>query len=706
MSTLIIAEKPSQAREYAEALGVKKKHKGYIELKDNAIIPNAKITWAIGHLVRLKQPNDYHEEVNAWNLDNLPFFPAKMEYEVDPDKIAQFNTIKGLVSKSETIINGTDFGREGSNIFYSILRLCNAQNKEIKRFESGSLVHKDIRKKFKELKDNKQDINMFKEANTRQISDFLIGINLTSLYTNIFREKGINDVFSIGRVQTPTLFMVYQRCKDIENFKEEEFYEIHSDFETESTSIYHGKAKIKTKDKSEIEKLYEDYNLHNEKKGQVKSVETEEKKSKAPKLYALSSLQVKANQLYKYSSKHTLKLAQSLYDKKILSYPRTDTEAITESEFDYLNNMLDDLKSLYQFEFETKYSTPRKPYVVESIPEHHAIIPTTELPDHKTIENLSKDEKNILNMVVKNTLGIFADDYIYDETNIVTSINQLAFFTKGKTDKILGWKSLHEEKNKDNKDENKLPPLEIDSTVRANPEIKTGKTQPPKYLTDGQLITMMMTCGKLVDEKDDQVILKETEGIGTEATRADIINNLIERNYIELKKNRYHITSKGEMLCEAVKGSLLSSPEMTAKWEQMLKKIGLGNANETSFIENAKKFIEKELSLKDEKSKSEIINSFSEKIIEDQIISDCPNCEKGKIIDKRKVFKCNSCEQIFFLNFFKKKLTKSQVKDIIINKRSKKKISLKKKDGSNYSAYLQLKKDEKKAIYIYEVSFK
>lgn len=706
MTTLIIAEKPSQAREYAEALGIKKKHKGYIELKDNAIVPNAIVTWAIGHLVRLKQPNQYQNEVNAWNVDNLPFFPKEMEYEVDPDKTAQMTTIKKLISQTDTIINATDFGREGSNIFYSILRLCNAKNKTIKRFASGSLVHSDIRKNFKQLKNNTQDINMFKEANSRQISDFLIGINLTSLYTNIFREKGIDDVFSIGRVQTPTLFMVYERCKEIENFKEEDFYELYSQFTAGKNSKYQGKAKIKTTEKQKIDELYEKYELKKVTTGKIKNVDTKEKKSKAPKLYSLSTLQVKANQLYNYSSKHSLKILQGLYDKKILSYPRTDTEAITESEFNYLHDMLDDLKALYNFEFETKYNKPRKPYVVESVPEHHAVIPTSELPDTKAIENLTTDEKNILNMVVQNTLGMFAEDYIYDETNIITSINGLDFHTKGKVDKTLGWKVLHKNTEKKEHKEDQLPDVEVDNTVKAEPEIKKGRTQPPKYLSDGQLITLMKTSSKLLEEKDDQNILKEMEGIGTEATRADIINNLIDRNYIEIKKNRYHITDKGEMLCEAVKGSLLSSPEMTAKWEQKLKQIGLGNANETAFIENTKKFIEKELSLKNEKSNNEKLNSFSEKIIEEQIITDCPNCDTGKIIDKQKVFKCTSCNQIFFLNFFKKKLTKSQVKDIIINKKSKKKLSLKKKDGGNYSAYLKIKKDEKKDMYIYQVDFK
>lgn len=705
MKTVILAEKPSQAMDYAKALGIKKKQNGYVEL-DSDIVGNATVTWAIGHLVEMKTPKDYKEPINTWDINNLPFFPTQYEYGIAKGKQSQFNIVKKLLNEADTIINATDYGREGSNIFYSILRLSGVKNKTIKRYANSSLVHEDIRKKFKQLSDNHVDLNMYQEANARQISDYLVGMNLTSLYSNIFRNKGVNETISIGRVQTPTLFMIYERQKEIENFISEPFYEIKGHFAAKHGE-YEGKAKIKTKDQSEIKQLYEQHQLNNANKGNIQKLETKEKHQKAPNLFSLSGLQKKASQLFKFNSKETLNIAQSLYDKKILTYPRTDTPAITQSEFDYLVQKLEALKSVYQLDFKTTYTEARKPYVVEAIEEHHAIIPTSKVPTQSDLEALNDKERKLLNLVVSTTLSIFANDYIYDETKVETNVNELIFYSTGKVEKDKGWKTLFSKSNDQDKEETtKLPQLEENEDVEAKLEQIEGKTQPPKPFTDGQLIAMMETAGKTLDEQEDQAIMKEANGLGTEATRADIIQTLIKREYIKISKNRYYVTPKGEMLCTAVQNTLLASPSMTAEWEKRLKQIGKGQADKDSFISMIKKFIEKELSLKEEKQENAKVGELANEIQQANDIGKCPNCDDGQIQKRGKVYKCNRCDQIFFSNFFKKKLSENQIKELILNGKTKKKLKLPKKDGGTYEAYLTLEDDSNKGIKRYAVSFK
>ena len=707
MTTLILAEKPSQAMDYAKALGIKQKHNGYIEI-DSDIVGNAIVTWGIGHLVEMKTPKDYSTPVNTWQLDNLPFFPNQYEYTIANGKQSQFNIVKKLVNQADTLINATDYGREGSNIFYSILRLSGAKNKKILRYANSSLVHEDIRKKFKQLDDNKIDLNMYQEANARQISDWLVGMNLTSLYTNIFRDKGINETISIGRVQTPTLYMIYERQNAIKNFVSEPFYELVGTFENEN-GTYTGKAKVKTKDKSEIEQIINSHNLNQADKGYIQAIDTKEKKQKAPNLFSLSGLQKKASSLFKFNSKETLNIAQSLYDKKILTYPRTDTPAITKSEFDYLLKHLDDLKDVYNLNFDTVYTDARSPYVVKAIEEHHAIVPTSKVPSKADLDSLNDKEKKILNLVVTTTLSMFANDYIFDETKVETNVNDLIFYSTGKVEKNKGWKALFSNKDKkepkDDKDK-KLPIMTVKEEVKATVKEVEGKTQPPQPFTDGQLIAMMETAGKTLDTEEDQAILKETKGIGTEATRADIIQTLINRDYIKMSKNRYYVTSKGEMLCTAVQDTLLSSPSMTAEWEKRLKDIGKGQADKNQFIGMIQKFINKELSMIDDKKEKIQVSNLVEEVKKENAIAQCPNCENGEIKKRGKVYKCDSCDQVFFSNFFKKKLSEKQITELISKGKTSKKLKLPKKDGGTYEAYLVLEDDKNKNIKRYGVSFK
>lgn len=704
MNTVIFAEKPSQAREYAEAIGIKKKHKTHIELVDNKYVENGIVTWGFGHLVELKLPKEYDNPVDNWNLSNLPYKPDPIEFKVADDKKSQFNAIKKLFSKADLLVNGCDIDREGSNIFYTTLKVTGIKDKPIKRLWINSLVASEIQKGFLNLKDNQKDLLMFKEASSRAVSDYLIGMNLSPMYSKIFQSKGLREVFSIGRVQTPTLYMIYERYNEIENFKSEKFYEITGNFKVQAGK-YKGKAKFKSKSKEEAINLLAKHNLNDMSvEGYISNLSTVEKKQQSPKLHSLSTLQSKINAKYKYSPEKTKKIIQDLYEKKILSYPRTDCNFITENEFEYLKNNLNQYQKLYDMNFEVQYSEPRKRYVDGSrVQEHYAIVPTSKIPNRTTIDNLSDDYKNVLNEVVATTLSMFASDYVYDETNIETNMNDLLFYTKGTVDKILGWKTLYPKSKKENED--KLPAIVSKESVLAKVNLKDSDTKPPNLYTEGQLINLMKTCGKTVDDEDDIKILKDIEGLGTEATRDSIIKSLKDREYISITKNTVYITDKGILLCKAIKDSLLSSPAMTAQWEKRLKEIGNGNASASNFIDITMKFIEKELSTFEEKKNDEELNNLTNNLNESKMICECSNCNKGSITESGKVYKCTNCNQVYFKKFFNNPIPKKELLYLIKNGKTKNKINLKKKDGKTYKAYLILDNNKEKNIKQYKISF-
>lgn len=704
MKTVIFAEKPSQAREYAEAIGIKKKHKTHIELADNKYVENGVVTWGFGHLVGLKLPKEYDNPVDNWNLKNLPYRPDPIEFKVADDKKAQFNAVKKLFSQADLLINACDIDREGSNIFYTTLKVTGINNKPIKRLWINSLVATEIQKGFLNLKDNQKDLLMFKEASSRAISDYLIGMNLSPMYSKLFQSKGLREVFSIGRVQTPTLYMIFERHKAIENFKSEKFYEITGEFKAKAGK-YNGKAKFKSNNKEEALNVLNQHNLDKSNvEGYISNLSTVEKKQQSPKLHSLSTLQSKINAKYKYSPEKTKKIIQDLYEKKILSYPRTDSNFITENEFEYLKDNLDQYQQVYGMDFEVQYNEPRKRYVDnKKVQEHYAIIPTSKVPSTSELEKLSEEHKKVLSEVVATTLSMFASDYVFEETNIETNVNELLFYSKGTVDKKLGWKELYPHSKKENED--KLPAVASKESVLSTITIKESDTKPPNLYTEGQLINLMKTCGKTVDDEDDSKILKDIEGLGTEATRDSIIKSLKDRDYITITKNIVYITDKGILLCKAIKDSLLSSPAMTAQWEKRLKEIGNGNASSSNFIDITMKFIEKELSTFEIKKNNEEIDNLTNDLNESKMICECTNCNKGSIIESGKVYKCTNCKQVYFKKFFSNTIPKKELLNLIKHGKTKNKISLKKKNGESYKAYLKLEVNKEKDIKQYKISF-
>lgn len=647
MKTVILAEKPAQAKAYSEAFEILKREKTHIELKPCNTFPNgATITWAIGHLVALKMPGEYKEEWKQWNIKNLPIIPERFEFKVSDSKKVQFNAVKKLFNDADVLINACDIDREGSNIFYSILNMTGAKNKIIKRLWINSLEVDEIKKGFNNLQDNKKDLMMYSEARSRQIGDWLVGMNASQLFTLLLNEKGIRETISAGRVASPTVYMIYQRQKEIEKFVSKPFFELLGQFKS-SDGIYEGKAKIKTDTLDELAKILTSKGLsfNNAAEGIVKELEKKEKKIKSPKLHSLSTLQAVANKKWKYSPAKVLETMQSLYEKKIVTYPRTDTQYITENEFAYLVKNIEGYKKLIGFEFEAN-TDPNKRYVDGSkVQEHYAILPTKTVPSVNVLSSLSEAEKNIYDEVLRTTLAMFHSDYRYEETKIITCVNEIDFETTGKIELDKGWKVLFSHQN--TVDDEKLEPEKVlpsvskDEKVQSILNSKEGRTTPPKPYTEGDLIKLMKTAGKMVDDETDSEILKEVEGIGTEATRSGIIETIKKNGYIEVKKNIVNVTKKGEILCDVIEGTLLSSPSMTAKWESYLRKIGNGEGSTDAFISNINKFVDNLIETVPEKMSSKKIEAAIEEKKASETIGICPCCKKGQLLDKGKFYGCS-----------------------------------------------------------------
>lgn len=700
---VIFAEKPSQAKAYAEAFPVARKTKHFIELQPCETFPNgATITWGVGHLVELKQPAEYHAEWKRWSLKVLPMIPENYEFKVAKGKWDQFQAVKALFKEASMLINACDVDREGSNIFYSILKQTKVKSKPIQRLWINSLEVEEIRKGFQTLRDNQQDYQMYIEAQTRQISDWLVGMNASRLYTMLLKEKGLNETISVGRVQSPTVYMIYERHVEIEQFQPENFYELKGEFHSRMGS-YTGKADFKSKKYEEALAALEKARIQEKKRlpATIQSVEKKPKKVLPPKLHSLSTLQQKANRIWKYSPAKVLEVAQSLYEKKLISYPRSDCQFITDAEFAYLKKKLPQYQEMMKKPFEPARLSASKRYVDGSkVEEHYAIIPTKSIPSADKLAGLSLMEKNIYAEIVRSALAMFHRDYMYEETKIVTDVQGLLFKTVGKVELDRGFQELWPAPKEQKKEAPPLPLVEKGEDVDAMVQIHQGTTQPPKPFTEGQLVQMMKTCGKLIEDDAESDILKEVEGIGTEATRASIIETIKRHGYIDVQKNIVSITEKGKVLCQAIAGSLLASPIMTAKWESYLRKISAGTGTQQAFLQNIEKFLRHLIETAPQIVQTTDITAAAE-LAEPAVkgpIAKCPSCHQGELLEKKSFYGCSryqeGCKFTISKRIASKKITASQVRDLCEKGLTKPIKGFKSKKGSSFSARLKLTQEK------------
>ena len=565
MRTLIISEKPSVAISISKVLGATKKKDGYYE--GNGYI----VSWCIGHLIQMANPERYDEKYAKWNIKDLPIIPKEYKYETAKSTKKQFNILKKLMNDKdvEFVINACDAGREGESIFRLVYLQANCK-KKIKRLWISSMEDSAIREGFDNLKDGKDYDNLFESAQARAIADWLIGMNISRLYSLLYQQN-----YSVGRVQTPTLAMIVKRDDEINNFKKEKYYTVElsmNDFTLFTDRI----------DNLEIAEQLK--NLIGE-KIEITNVITKEKITKPDLPFDLTTLQRECNKYLGYSAKQTLDYAQSLYEKKLITYPRTDSRCLTE---DMITSTINNI--LGQNDFDTQ----RIKVIFNSskVTDHHAIIPTVSSMS-EDLSSIPESEAKVYRLIFNKLHASVGYPLIENTTKIVAIFDGFEFTSSGKVIVDEGFtKYLREYKSK-KKEESVLPDVNVGDVLEIKEkEIREKYTQAPKHFTENTLLKAMEIAGNDTLGKGVEV---ERKGLGTPATRAGIIENLIFKGFIERDKKNLIATNKGISLITIV-ADTFKSAETTAKWEMELSDISQGKSSKEEFLNTIEHEIRNELS--------------------------------------------------------------------------------------------------------------
>jgi len=558
-----IAEKPSVARDIAEVLGAKQRKEGYYEGN------GYQVTWTFGHFCTLKEPHDYFDQWKFWRLEDLPMIPSSFGIKLIENNGVQkqFKIIEQLVLQCEEVINCGDAGQEGELIQRWVLlkAKCTAP---VKRLWISSLTEEAIRNGFQQLKDSTQYNNLYAAGSARAIGDWLLGMNATRLFTKKFGQGKV--VLSIGRVQTPTLAMIVQRQKEINAFVSEEYWELKTIYrETEFTAAI---DRLRN-----LEKANKGLEYLKEHPFEITSFEKKDGKEGNPRLFDLTGLQVEANKKYAYTADDTLKYVQNLYEKKLVTYPRVDTTYLSEDLHPKIAGILQDL---------TPYSALTAPVLANPIPklktvfddkkvtDHHAIIPTGMHPG-----GISLEEKRVYDLIARRFIAAFYPECKVATTTVLAKVGQVPFKVTGKQVIEPGWKEVYandQSAKKEGEEEEKILPLfVVGESGPHEPRIHQGKTTPPKAFTEATLLRAMETAGKQVEDEEMRELLKDN-GIGRPSTRANIIETLFRRKYIEKKRKNIYATQTGMDLIDTIESELLKSAELTGNWERKLRLIEKG----------------------------------------------------------------------------------------------------------------------------------
>lgn len=569
--TLVLAEKPSVGRELGRVLGATKKGNGCLMGSEYIV------TWALGHLVTLAEPEHYGSEYKQWSFDTLPMLPSPMELKVIPETSKQFKCVKELLRSKEVgaIIIATDAGREGELVARWIIAKSGVK-KPIKRLWISSQTDKAIKEGFRNLKDGKAYMNLYRSAQSRAEADWLVGLNVTRALTCKF-----NAQLSAGRVQTPTLALIVDREKEIRDFRPKEFYRLKADLGHFTVAWDNGKGSGAIADQKKAEEM---------KRAMlngtftVTDVKTTEKQLPPPMLYDLTELQKDANKKYHFSPKQTLNLMQKLYEThKVLTYPRTDSRYLTD---DIVPTLGERLKAVAFGEFNAEArnilrsgNTIEKSCINNAkVTDHHAIIPTEEKPN---LLKMTADEKSIYFMVVRRFLAVFYPKYRYETVSVFCKWQEELFKANGKRELEKGWRLVYDG-DEDESDFQNLPEIKKgDTFVCKNTMVKADKTKAPSRYTEAGLLAVMENPSKYINDKSMKEYIGG--GLGTPATRADIIEKLYHAYYMENRDNIIHPTQKAMQLMDIVP-SELKEPMLTAKWERELESIAAGKSDDKAFI--------------------------------------------------------------------------------------------------------------------------
>ncbi|MEW6237987.1 MAG: DNA topoisomerase 3 [Candidatus Omnitrophota bacterium] len=637
MKTLILTEKPSVAQDFAKSLGVKGKHDGYIENIEYAI------AWAIGHLVALLEPQEYDAKWKKWSLETLPILPESFQYKPIAKTQKQFHVLQKLLTSGsfDRIVIATDAGREGEVIARTILLMAGFEDqKKLFRFWSSlALTPQVIAHGLKSLQPLSDYDRLWQAGQSRQIADWLVGMNFSRAAT-----VSLHDLFSVGRVQTAVLALLVDRRREIDAFKPVPYWLLTVQFANEKGewigTWFHGKQ-TRFEKKEDAERILSKV-LHQT--GAVLSVSKQKKRQPPPLLYSLTDLQQDANKKFGFTAQETLDVAQKLYEKrKCLSYPRTDAKVLGTENVGMAQNLIRKLSQTYPPIFSgidnrLVNASNRRVFNNAKLTDHHALIPLAPLPPEA-----GDYERKIYDLVLKRFAAAFYPDCEYEQTEIIASVENETFRTKGKTILQPGWRAVYgmeperPDERDDEPEQENLPPLQKDDPAHVRQaRLQEKKTAPPPEYTEALLLKDMTNPGKYASEEELKKIYRGDVGLGTQSTRAQIIEVLLKRKYIQRKKTRLLALEKGCFLIDSLRrfsvAGKIASTDETARWERQLERMAQGEKGGERFLENIGNFVKD--AVQEMKTVSQSTRMTNE-------LGNCPQCG-GKIIEGKRGFGCSN----------------------------------------------------------------
>jgi DNA topoisomerase III len=708
MKTLVIAEKPSVARDLVDALPGSFENNDTFYESDDTIV-----TFAVGHLVELVQPEEYDERFKKWRMDDLPIVPEEFRLQPRDKKTAkQLKAIHKLLQRDDVdrVVNACDAGREGELIFAYIYETSGV-DKPVERLWISSMTKQAIREGFEQLRPGEELRQLEAAARSRSEADWLVGMNATRAAT-IRGRAWVGGVVSLGRVQTPTLALMVKREREIQAFVPEPYWLVHTQFDPRYEGLWFEGDETRLKEAKRAEEIAAKVAGQD---GTVESVERKEQSERAPLLYDLTSLQRDANRRFGFSARRTLQAAQSLYeDKKAITYPRTSSRWLSGDLVAQLKPTAATLEPIGEYAAAARYmlgldQLPLARVVNDSkVDDHHAIIPTD--VEHE-VERFSPDERRIFDLVARRFLAVFHPPARYARTTVVTLVEEERFRTRGKVTLEAGWRGVYgllseadqqaARQEEDAESESaELPELQQGQTVRCTAaEVEAKETKPPPRYTEATLLSAMETAGKLIDDEELREAMKES-GLGTPATRAETIETLIRREYIERVSKDLQPTPKGLQVITMLEEHPLTSPELTGDWEKRLTDIEHGSDDRKKFIGDIADFtratVEQIAALDKEKLRPERVE-----------LGPCPRCgaETGEIIkENSKAYGCTSwksreetgCGFVIWKRVAGRTLTPEIARQLLEEGKTKEVISgFRSRAGKPFRARLVLKDDGK-----------
>lgn len=673
---VVLAEKPSVARDIAKFLGATSQGKGFLKGDEWTV------TWAFGHMVELQEPEDYNPKWKAWRLNNLPIIPPEFKLRTRKDSSAheQLLTIRRLFEEADEIVCATDAGREGELIFRYILTWANCESKPCQRLWISSLTESAIAKGFKSLKSSNSYDNLYYAAKCRSEADWIVGLNATRFFTVEYGQR--NLLLSLGRVQTPILAMIVNRDLDIEYFKPKDFWEVHT--LCRGAKFKHSEGKFD--DKAKAEAIVEKVTGHDL---VVQSVTKKNEKANPPQLYDLTSLQQDMNKRYGFTADQTLKLAQNLYESKHLTYPRTDSRYLSTDIKPTIAPLLEALRRIKSAELEPldtkKLKFTKRIIDDKKVSDHHAIIPTEILGDR-----LSGDERKLYDAVVTRLIAVFYPPCIKAVTVVEALAAEELFRARGKVLVDAGWQALYPKADsKDSGDKSDeadgaqdLPDFKKGESSPHEPALPQFKTSAPKRFNEATLLQLMETAGKIVEDEDLKEALKD-KGVGTPATRASIIEVLIQRTYVERKGKGLVSTESGRALISLVQDERLKSPELTGDWEFRLKQVERGEYDPSQFMSEVADYTR------------EILQCTAAKTINLSSLGPCPICNSPVMCGKS-AYGCSEwkqgCKFVLPSNYLGLTIAPLLAREVLSHKRSLTPHSILIKDQKLFATLLLDKK--------------